>query len=146
MKLLVDMNLSPLWIPLLISAGWEAVHWSSVGKGDAPDREIMSYANQHDYVVITHDMDFSAILAATHGEKPSVIQIRIEDVSLPASGDRIPSSSATGTRAGCIGNDRGKSLPRSDATLATKTLTFPRLQLRSLSPRGAWIPARTLSH
>jgi predicted nuclease of predicted toxin-antitoxin system len=88
MKLLVDMNLSPQWVPLLINAGWEAVHWSSVGKGNAPDSEIMSYAKQQDYVVITHDMDFSAILAATHGEKPSVVQIRIEDVS-PSSGDRI---------------------------------------------------------
>jgi predicted nuclease of predicted toxin-antitoxin system len=48
----------------------------------------MSYPNQHDYVVVTHDMDFSAILAATHGEKPSVVQIRIEDVR-PASGERI---------------------------------------------------------
>jgi predicted nuclease of predicted toxin-antitoxin system len=88
MKLLVDMNLSPRWVPLLINAGWEAAHWSSIGKGDAPDSIIMSYAQLHDYVVVTHDMDFSAILAATHGEKPSVIQIRIEDVN-PASGERI---------------------------------------------------------
>lgn len=66
MKLLVDMNLSPRWIPLLTNGGWEAVHWSNVGKGNAPDSEIMAYAAQHDYVVLTHDMDFSAILAATH--------------------------------------------------------------------------------
>ena len=32
-------------------------------------------------MVLTHDLDFSAILAATHGEKPSVVQIRAEDVS-----------------------------------------------------------------
>ena len=32
-------------------------------------------------VVLTHDLDFSAILAATKGEKPSVVQIRSEDVS-----------------------------------------------------------------
>jgi len=89
MKLLVDMNLSPRWVPWLIKAGWEAVHWSSIGKGNAPDSEIMLYAGQHDYVVVTHDMDFTAILAATHGNKPSVIQVRLEDVSLPDSGDRI---------------------------------------------------------
>src|SRR5579863_10433896 len=88
MKLLVDMNLSPRWVPLLVHAGWEAVHWSSIGKGNAPDSEVMSYANRHGYVVITHDMDFSAMLAATHGEKPSVVQIRIEDVRLSA-GNRI---------------------------------------------------------
>lgn len=57
------------------------MHWSSVGKGNALDAEIMRYAAQLDYVVLTHDMDFSAILAATHGAKPSVVQIRTEDVS-----------------------------------------------------------------
>jgi len=81
MKLLVDMNLSPRWIGLLKTAGWEAVHWSAVGRVNAPDAEVMAYAAQHDYVVLTHDLDFSAILAATHGEKPSVVQIRTEDVS-----------------------------------------------------------------
>ncbi|CAA9891566.1 conserved hypothetical protein [Candidatus Methylobacter favarea] len=41
----------------------------------------MAYASANDYVVLTHDLDFSAILAATHGEKPCVVQIRAEDVS-----------------------------------------------------------------
>lgn len=81
MKLLVDMNLSPRWIDLLVDAGIEAAHWSTLGKNNAPDSEIMAYANANDYVVLTHDLDFSAILAATHGKKPSVVQIRAEDVS-----------------------------------------------------------------
>jgi hypothetical protein len=33
------------------------------------------------YVVLTHDLDFGTILAVTQGEKPSVVQIRSEDVS-----------------------------------------------------------------
>jgi len=41
----------------------------------------MAYARTHDFVVLTHDLDFGAILAATHGDKPSVVQIRAEDVS-----------------------------------------------------------------
>lgn len=41
----------------------------------------MGFAARNEYVVVTHDMDFSAILAATHGEKPSVVQIRAENVS-----------------------------------------------------------------
>lgn len=41
----------------------------------------MAYASANDYVVLTHDLDFSAILAAKHGEKPSVVQIRADDVS-----------------------------------------------------------------
>jgi predicted nuclease of predicted toxin-antitoxin system len=81
MKLLIDMNLSPRWVRVLTDAGIDASHWSSLGLANAPDSEIMRYASAHDYVVLTHDLDFSAILAATHGEKPSVVQIRAEDVS-----------------------------------------------------------------
>ena len=89
MKLLVDMNLSPRWVDTLAKAGIEAAHWSKVGAANAPDATIMAYARQHDYVVLTHDLDFSAILAATHGEKPSVVQIRAEDVSPDVIGTQV---------------------------------------------------------
>lgn len=81
MKLIVDMNLTPRWMGLLVDAGIEARHWSTLGANNALDSEIMAYASANDYVVLTHDLDFSAILAATHGKKPSVVQIRADDVS-----------------------------------------------------------------
>lgn len=89
MKLLVDMNLSPRWVVALADAGIEAVHWSMLGAMNAPDPEIMAYATDNDYVVLTHDLDFGAILAATHGEKPSVVQIRAEDVSPDVIGAQV---------------------------------------------------------
>jgi predicted nuclease of predicted toxin-antitoxin system len=82
MKLLVDMNLSPHWVGLFHDSGWESVHWSAMGRPTARDSEIMAFAAANNYVVVTHDLDFSAILAVTHGKKPSVIQIRGEDVSV----------------------------------------------------------------
>jgi predicted nuclease of predicted toxin-antitoxin system len=81
MKILVDMNLSPQWIPALKQAGIEAVHWSSVGDLRAPDHLIMDFARKHDYIVFTHDLDFGTILAATQAEAPSVIQIRTRDIT-----------------------------------------------------------------
>lgn len=89
MKLLVDMNLSPRWARFLADAGIEAAHWSDLGAGDAPDAEIMAFARAQGYVVFTHDLDFSAILAATQGEKPSVVQVRSEDVSPEAIGEAV---------------------------------------------------------
>ncbi len=86
MKLLVDMNLSPRWVQLLRDAGWEATHWSAVGKANATDAEITAYAAANSYVVLTHDLDFGAILAATGQSVPSVVQIRAEDVSPDAVG------------------------------------------------------------
>ena len=81
MKLLIDMNLSPLWVGFLGAAGIEAAHWGSVGEPDALDTDIMAYAAAEDYVVLTHDLDFGAILAATNGAKPSVVQFRTSDLS-----------------------------------------------------------------
>jgi predicted nuclease of predicted toxin-antitoxin system len=88
-KLLVDMNLSPHWVDRLNAAGLLAVHWSRVGRMDAADIEIMAYAAKHDYVVLTHDLDFSAILAATQGTKPSVVQIRSDNLSPAAIGEPL---------------------------------------------------------
>ncbi len=76
MKLLIDMNLSPTWVSVLKEAGLEPVHWSSIGRPDAPDNEILGYARSNGYVVFTHDLDFGTILAATKANCPSVIQIR----------------------------------------------------------------------
>ncbi len=81
MKLLIDMNLSPRWVDFLGSAGYDVAHWSSVGSVAARDSEITEYAIEHGYVIMTHDLDFSAILAASKGSKPSIIQIRAEDIS-----------------------------------------------------------------
>jgi predicted nuclease of predicted toxin-antitoxin system len=49
----------------------------------------MRYAAAHGFIVLTHDLDFSAILAATHGEKPSVVQVRAEDVRPETIGARV---------------------------------------------------------
>ena len=40
----------------------------------------MQYAKMHGYVILTHDLDFSAMLAATNGKAPSVLQIRTQDI------------------------------------------------------------------
>jgi predicted nuclease of predicted toxin-antitoxin system len=49
----------------------------------------MGYTRANDYIVLTHDLDFGAILAATHGEKPSVVQIRADDVSPRTIGKQV---------------------------------------------------------
>jgi predicted nuclease of predicted toxin-antitoxin system len=76
MKFLIDMNLSPGWVHFLAQEHFEAIHWSDIGLGTASDMDVMSWAGEHDCVVITADLDFGSILAATGGQKPSVIQLR----------------------------------------------------------------------
>ena len=86
MKLLVDMNLSPARIGFLAAAEIEAAHWSSLGPANAPDSAIFAFAAQHGWAVLTHDLDFSAILAASSSDKPSVVQIRAADLNIDAIG------------------------------------------------------------
>ena len=83
------MNLTPRWVPYLEASGFEALHWSNVGRANASDEEIMAYAARLGFVVLTHDLDFSAILAATKGKKPSVVQIRAQNISPEAIGAQI---------------------------------------------------------
>jgi predicted nuclease of predicted toxin-antitoxin system len=89
MKILLDMNLTPRWVQFLEGAGFKAQHWSQVGRANAPDEEIMAYAARFDFVVLTHDLDFSAILAATKGKKPSVVQVRAQNIAPEAIGINI---------------------------------------------------------
>jgi predicted nuclease of predicted toxin-antitoxin system len=89
MKIVLDMNLSPSWVERLKAAGFDCVHWSSLGLASAPDTEIMAFANVHGYVVLTQDLDFGEILAATQGEKPSVLQIRSDDLSFAVIGAAV---------------------------------------------------------
>jgi predicted nuclease of predicted toxin-antitoxin system len=89
MRLLIDMNLSPAWVSLFSNVGIEATHWSTVGRADAPDTEIMAWASQHECIVFTHDLDFGTILRLTAALKPSVVQIRAEDVRPASMGDSV---------------------------------------------------------
>lgn len=43
-------------------------------------------------MVLTHDLDFSAILAASRGTKPSVVQIRSENLNPDTIGAQVVSA------------------------------------------------------
>jgi predicted nuclease of predicted toxin-antitoxin system len=80
MNLLIDMNLPPGLAKILTDMGLNSIHWYAIGPPNASDQEIMAYARDSNYIVVTHDLDFGAILSATHGKKPSVVQIRTKKI------------------------------------------------------------------
>lgn len=91
MKILLDMNLSPSWVEFLSNHGIEAVHWSSVGDGRSSDSQILKWAEDRDFAVFTHDLDFTTLLAVTAARGPSVIQLRSQDVMPDAVGAQVVS-------------------------------------------------------
>jgi predicted nuclease of predicted toxin-antitoxin system len=79
--LIVDLNLPPALVDRLAERGLQAVHWSRLGPLTARDEVILARARADGAVLVTHDLDFSAILAATGEDSPSVIQIRLQDLA-----------------------------------------------------------------
>ncbi len=79
MKVLIDMNLSTKWVPVLEQHGWHAVHWRDIGEPHASDNTIIAWAREKGYIVFTQDLDFGTLLATTYVQKPSVIQVRIQN-------------------------------------------------------------------
>ena len=82
MKFLVDMNLSPLWVPFLTEK-------RSIGQPWAADSEIFDFAAANEWIVFTHDLDFGMLLAALRTTRPSVIQVRTQDVTPAAIGKLV---------------------------------------------------------
>ena len=80
MKIVIDMNIPPTWVSVFEAAGYQAVHWSSVGDIKATDTSIMAWAVSNGYMVFTHDLDFGTLLAISEADTPSVIQVRTQDV------------------------------------------------------------------
>jgi predicted nuclease of predicted toxin-antitoxin system len=79
-KLVLDMNLSPALAAMISQHGHDVLHWSEVGDQRAPDLTILRWAREHGRVLVTHDLDFAAILADTDATAPSVIQVREQDL------------------------------------------------------------------
>ena len=72
-----------MWVQTFATDNIQAVHWSTIGNPAASDRTLFEWAQNNDHIIFTNDLDFSAILAATQANTPSVIQIRGQDL-LPA--------------------------------------------------------------
>lgn len=89
MKILIDMNLSPSWGRALNEAGIEATHWSQVGPAATPDPAIMAYAAANGFVILTNDLDFGIALAIAERDKPSVAQIRGDDLRPVSIGNHV---------------------------------------------------------
>lgn len=89
MKILIDMNLSPLWEIFFTVNNIEARHWSKIGKAYAPDTEIFLFAQNHDFIVFTNDLDFGNILAATNAQFPSVFQLKSQELMPELIGQKV---------------------------------------------------------
>jgi len=79
-KFLADKGISPRVVSTLRERGHEAIHLQEQGLGKLPDGDILAKARAEGRVLLTHDLDFGELLAASDGKLPSVIIFRLKDM------------------------------------------------------------------
>lgn len=118
MRFLIDMNLSPVVAAGLRSSGHDAVHVRDVGLGASSDEVVFAYAAREHRIVVTADLDFGEVLAASGIATVSVILLRLRDTSPTRSLKRVTAV-----------------LPRVEAPLAAGAVVIvleDRIRIRSL--------------
>ena len=79
MKFLADMGVSMTVIRTLRQNGYDAVHLREEGLQRLADAEIVLKARLEERIVLTFDLDFGDILAASADVLPSVIIFRLQN-------------------------------------------------------------------
>jgi predicted nuclease of predicted toxin-antitoxin system len=80
MKFLADMGISPRTVDFLTKLGYDATHLYSEGFERLPDPDILAKALREERIVLTHDLDFGELVAASRSKLPSVITFRLRNM------------------------------------------------------------------
>ena len=71
------MNISPKTVKALQQRGWDILRASEYLPTNARDLEFLNFARCEGRVVVTQDLDFSALLALGGYDRPSLITLRL---------------------------------------------------------------------
>jgi len=80
MRFLLDMGISPRTAILLREIGHEATHLLDENLERMSDQDILTKAREERAILLTHDLDFSDLLAASGETLPSVIVFRLKSM------------------------------------------------------------------
>jgi predicted nuclease of predicted toxin-antitoxin system len=80
LKFLADMGISPRVVEALRHNGFDAVHLLDEDLHHMSDGDILGKARREERILLTHDLDFGELLAASGGELPSVVIFRLKDM------------------------------------------------------------------
>lgn len=80
MNFLLDMGISPGVMPVLRGLGHNASHLHVERLHRLTDSQILDKARAEGAIVLTHDLDFGTLLAASREALPSVIIFRLADM------------------------------------------------------------------
>ena len=80
MRFLADMGISPRTVAFLRKLGYEAVHLHEEGLDRLEDSAILAKAREEGFILLTHDLDFGELIAASGARLPSVVIFRLRNM------------------------------------------------------------------
>jgi predicted nuclease of predicted toxin-antitoxin system len=80
MRFLADMGISPKTVAFLQGIGYDAIHLRDQGLDRLPDATILGKALSEGLILLTHDLDFGKLIAASGAKLPSVITFRLRNM------------------------------------------------------------------
>lgn len=77
LRLIADVHISPLTVTALQPQNYDVVRVTDVLPATATDAEILNFARMEARIVLTQDLDFSALVALGGYSRPSLITLRL---------------------------------------------------------------------
>ncbi|MBY0274132.1 DUF5615 family PIN-like protein [Candidatus Binatia bacterium] len=84
MKILADVNIAPRTCAFLRSQGHDVVRVGDVLDPTSSDTMIVEFARAEGRVVISHDLDFSSLVALSGQAAPSLLTLRLGSTQVEA--------------------------------------------------------------
>jgi predicted nuclease of predicted toxin-antitoxin system len=98
-RFLADVNVSRRVVALLREKGLDVVRVSEILDPRTADPVILEEARSRDAVVISHDQDFTALLALSGATSPSLINLRVSYADSERLADEIAAVARSAARA-----------------------------------------------
>ncbi|MCP4896359.1 MAG: hypothetical protein GY906_05235 [bacterium] len=80
-RLLLDMGIAQSTGHYLRTRGHDVVHLCEQNLERLPDYQIVTKAKKEDRTIVTHDLDFGRIVALSGRSIPSIITLRLSDMT-----------------------------------------------------------------
>lgn len=80
MRFLADMGISPHTVAFLQGLGHDATHLHDQGLDRLEDTDILAKARTEGRILVTHDLDFGELIAASGAKLPSIVILRLRNM------------------------------------------------------------------
>ena len=80
MRFLADMGISPNTVTMLRGLGYDALHLHEQGLDRLQDPLILQKARDEGRILLTHDLDFGELIAASGARLPTIVVFRLRNM------------------------------------------------------------------